>query len=170
MPEGTSGLVCGAVSEEDGWRDWVVFFLRGVAVQSRDAIHRARRLQDLQREWRKTIIAAKGSAYQLHLADLLFEQPVISIPEARHRLDTTYLTARTTVAKLVSLGILRQAAGSEYGKRFVCDPTLAITGVNVAERENHSRGARTTVVRGECIADYDSGPAVPSCAGGDNRL
>ncbi len=125
-----------AVSEQDSWRDWVVFFLRGVSAQARDAIDRARRLQDLQLEWRKMIIAARGSACQLHLADLLFEQPVISISEARLRLDTTYPTARATVAKLVSLGILRQANGSDYGKRFVCEPIMAITGAAVAERGN----------------------------------
>jgi Fic family protein len=125
-----------AVSEQDSWRDWVVFFLRGVALQCRDAIDRARRLQDLQLEWRKAIVAARGSAHQLHLADLLFEQLVISIPEARRRLDTTYLTARAAVTRLVSLGILRQANGPDYGKRFVCDPILAISGV-VAEPENY---------------------------------
>jgi Fic family protein len=41
-----------AVSERGACSDWVSFFLRGVLAQATDANRRAKRLQDLQAEWR----------------------------------------------------------------------------------------------------------------------
>jgi Fic family protein len=41
-----------AVSERGAWREWLLFFLKGVAEQSRDACRRAKELQDVQINWR----------------------------------------------------------------------------------------------------------------------
>jgi Fic family protein len=113
-----------AVSERAAWNEWLAFFLRGVAEQSRDAIRRAKQLQDIQQQWRQQLTQARSSALLLHLADSLFEMPILTIPQARKLLNVTYHSAQRTVEKLVKSGILRQAGEPSYGKLFMADAIL----------------------------------------------
>jgi len=107
------------VSERGAWRDWILFFLRGVAEQAQDAIARARRLQDLREEWRRRLSQARTSALTLRLVDALFESPVLTIPQAKEHLRVdTYHTARDTVEKLVDAGILYLAEETRRGKTY----------------------------------------------------
>jgi len=106
------------VSQRGAWKEWVEFFLRGVAEQARDAINRAKRLQDLQLEWHERLAGVR-SASALRLADLLFQTPLVSIPQVQHALEVTYPTARNHVARLEDTDILRQMGESSYGKSYV---------------------------------------------------
>ena len=117
------------VSARGAWREWIEFFLRGVAEQARDAVARAKRLQDLQSEWRERLTRARASALVLQLADSLFESPVLSIPQAQQRLGVKqYQSARRHVQQLVATGILQPTGESTYGKVFVAREILrAIT-------------------------------------------
>lgn len=115
-----------AVSTRGAWREWVMFFLRGVGEQSRDALQKANRLQDLQIEWRERLTQARTSALLPRLADRLFDTPIITIPEAQRILDVTYSSARNNVEKLVGAGILRQVGEGSYGKVFLADEILQI--------------------------------------------
>jgi Fic family protein len=117
-----------AVSERGAWRDWLLFFLRGVAEQAQDAILRAKRLQDLQAAWRQRLIRPRGSALPLRLAESLFASPVLTIPEAQRLLSVTYPSAQRNVQKLVEAGILRQVGASSYGKTYVADEILQVIG------------------------------------------
>lgn len=114
-----------SVSERGAWRDWALFFLRGVSEQARDAARRARRLQDLQREWRQQVTRARSSALLLRLVDSLIEAPVLTIPQAERLLGVAYRSAKLNVEKLVQLGILQQVGDTAYGKTFVAKDVLA---------------------------------------------
>ena len=103
------------VSQRGAWKEWVEFFLRGVALQARDAISRAKRLQDLQLEWRARLTGAR-SALPLRLTDYLFQSPVLTIPHAQGVLGVTYHSARRTVEKLITVGVL-QPRGELAGAR-----------------------------------------------------
>ncbi|MFP3869225.1 MAG: Fic family protein [Desulfobacteraceae bacterium] len=113
-----------AVSQQGAWPQWVEFFLRGVADQARDANQRAKRLQDLQEQWRARLLKGRASPVLLRLADSLFASPVLTIPQAQRFLEVTYRSAKQNVDKLVSLGILRQAGESSYGKLFMAGDIL----------------------------------------------
>jgi len=118
-----------AVSEHGAWRNWLVFFLRGVAEQARDAIVRAKRLQDLQLDWRDRLTHARASALLLRLADSLFESPMLTIPQAQRILNlTTYRSAQLNVEKLVAAGILQAVSDSSYGKSFLAVEILNAIG------------------------------------------
>jgi Fic family protein len=96
-----------AVSERGAWREWIVFFLEGMAAQSKDALVRAKKLQDLQAEWRQKLTRSRASALSLRLADSLFESPIISIPGAQQLLKLqSYRSAKLHVDRLVKAGIL----------------------------------------------------------------
>jgi Fic family protein len=121
-----------AVSERGAWRDWLLFFLRGVTEQSRDAIVRARQLQDLEMAWRERLAQARASALLLRLADSLFKSPMLTIPEAQRLLDVTYHSAQRNVEKLVEANILQQIGESSYGKMFVASEILSVINENEA--------------------------------------
>jgi len=115
-----------AVSERGDWRDWVLFFLRGVTDQAQDAIVRAKRLQDLQTAWHERLMQARSSALLLRLADGLFASPVITIPEAQRLIGVTYHSARRNVERLVQEGILRPVDDTTYGKAYLATEILDI--------------------------------------------
>lgn len=71
------------MSERGAWRDWLLFFLRGVAEQAGDAAARAHRLQDLRQEGHKRLAQTRASALLLRLVDALLGWPVLTIPQAQ---------------------------------------------------------------------------------------
>jgi hypothetical protein len=70
---------------------------------------------------------ARTSALTLRLAELLFEHPVLTIPQAEQALGVTYRTAKLNVDKLIEAEILVHAGQSTSGKVFVAREVLHIT-------------------------------------------
>jgi Fic family protein len=115
------------VSERGAWRDWLLFFLRGVAEQAGNALRRARRLQDLQEGWHGRLAQARTSVLALRLADSLSANPVLTTPQAQRLLRVgSYHGAQKNVEKLVSAGILRPAEETTYGKTYMAAEILRI--------------------------------------------
>lgn len=113
-----------AVTQRTEWHEWIIYVLRGVAEQSRDAAERAQRLQDLQAGWRRQLIAQHAPARAMDLADHLFEMPVLTIPRAQKLLGVTYHAAQSNVERSVAAGILRLVGESGQGKTFVSDAIM----------------------------------------------
>ena len=116
-----------AVSERGAWREWLTFFLQGVSQQAQDAINRAKRLQDLQIEWRQKVAQVRASAALVRLTDSLFNTPIVTIPAVQKILGITYHSAQLDVEKLIKLGILQQTNESQRGKTFAAVAILNIT-------------------------------------------
>jgi len=114
------------VSERGDWRDWTLFFLRGIAEQAQDAIVRATQLQDLRAEWHKRLTQARTSALALRLADALFAAPIITIPEAQRLLQVAYHSAQNNVEKLVKANILQPVGDVSYGKTYIATEIMGI--------------------------------------------
>jgi Fic family protein len=114
------------VSADGEWRQWIGFFLKGVAEQADDAILRAKRLQDLQNAWRDKLSQTRTSANLLRLAEHLFEEPVITIPRTAEVLGLTYAPAQRHVQRLVDEGILVAIGDKSYGRTFVCPGILDV--------------------------------------------
>jgi Fic family protein len=114
------------VSERGAWRDWVLFFLQGIAEQSRDAGTRAKQLQDLRDEWRDRLSKQRNPASLLALVDSLFATPVLTIPGVSKALGIAYNSAQANVAKLVGAGILKQLGQSSYGKTYAAWEILQV--------------------------------------------
>ncbi|MBM4430369.1 MAG: Fic family protein [Chloroflexi bacterium] len=107
-----------AVSERGAWREWVSFFLSGVAGQARDAISRARRLQDLQLEWRGRLQQARRSSLCLGLLDWLFERPLISANDVREKFEVSHPTAMQALRRLEAMGFLKEMPGGKRPLRY----------------------------------------------------
>jgi Fic family protein len=70
--------LCLAVSEEGGWRDWVRFFLRGVAEEARDALDRAQQLMALHKHWYDSAHLPRRNQSRASCVDAFFYHPVQS--------------------------------------------------------------------------------------------
>ena len=106
------------VSARGDWRSWVEFFLRGVASEARDAVGRAKRLQDLRQSWRERLTEVRVSAKLLEATDVLFQRPILTIPQLQDLLGVTYNTARGYVEKLQETGVLKQIGDEGYGRVY----------------------------------------------------
>jgi Fic family protein len=114
------------VSQKGAWREWVVFFLSGVAEQALDAVNRAKRLLDLQGDYRRRLSDVRGAA-PLRLVEELFESPFFTVPRARDVLSVSYNAARSNLDRLVEANILSPLDASEGGPRlYVADELVDI--------------------------------------------
>jgi len=120
-----------AVSERGAWQDWLLFFLRGVAEQARDANARAKRLQDLQLEWRRQLqITARTSASLLQLVDELFLSPTVTVPQVQKKLGVTHRAASQMVQRLVREKILQIVPGNVRNRQFKAAEILVVLDVD----------------------------------------
>ena len=117
-----------AISQKGNWQAWTMFFLNGVQEQGQDTIWRIKKLQDLQTEWRSRLGATRVNANTVWLLEHLFENPVITIPQAQKLLKVkSYHTAQQSVEKLLALDILHPFGDEAYDRRFYAkDILLAI--------------------------------------------
>lgn len=116
-----------AVSTRSAWHEWLTFFLRGVQEQARDAVARAKRLQDLQQAWRQQLQAApRTSALLLQLVDELFQTPALTVPHVQKLLNVTHRAANQMVARLVREHILHAVPGHARNRQFVAQAILEV--------------------------------------------
>ncbi len=130
-----------AVSQKAAWKEWIDFFLIGVAEQASDAIWRIEKLQDLQREYQSKLYALPHrTTTVLRLADQLFATPAVTAASVATSLGVTDKSARQTISRLVDAGILREVTGRDYGRIY-----LASQIVDVITDEQAQPAARTQI-------------------------
>lgn len=105
------------VSMEREWKAWILFFLEGVRVQSRDAVARSDQLMQLRESYRFRY-QDRRTARIVQAIDLLFERPFVSIPRLARALDITYRSASVIVSTLVRDGILVEMTGQARHRVF----------------------------------------------------
>lgn len=115
-----------AVSQRGEWEEWLLFFLKGVAEQSNDAVSRARRLQSLWQEYRDRLQSSRASALLLRMVDRLFADPAISVGQAARELGVTPRAAQQNVDRLVAEGIVGEATGRQRNRVFVAAEILRV--------------------------------------------
>jgi Fic family protein len=116
-----------AVSERGAWREWTSYFLRGVSEQSVDAIARAKRLQDLQMDWRRKLQSSpRTSARILQLVDALFHTPTVTMPQIQKILGMTHRAVNQIVERLVKEEILFPLAAQARNRQFIAQRILNI--------------------------------------------
>lgn len=114
------------VSQHGRWTQWITFFLRGVAVQARDAIRRSTLLLDLQKGYRDMLLAVRSTALTQRLMESLFSYPALTVAQATHRSGTTTRTAQFTIEKLIDHDILREATGRSRNRVFIAPRIVEI--------------------------------------------
>jgi Fic family protein len=114
------------VSERGEWPAWVRFFLQGVAEQSRDAISKAKRLQDLQIEWRARLQQQRVAGLALSIADLLFANPVVAPNDVVERFRVSHQAAMQALRRLEEMGLVREASGKQRNRVYLAEEVVRI--------------------------------------------
>jgi Fic family protein len=123
-----------AVSQRGAWREWIEFFLRGITVQSEDAVQRSDRLLSLWADYRARVQQTGTSSVALRMLDELFSIPVMTANRAVALLHVTPRAAQQNIDKLTQLGILRETTGRQRNRIYNAGEILAI--LNAPEMEN----------------------------------
>lgn len=115
------------VSRNGEWREWIAYFLRGVAEGSRDSVEKARKLLDLQSEMRATALAQSQSALVIGVIDFLFERPILTAKVVADRFNKSRQGGIDALRKLGETGmgfVSERRAGREI--YFVADQIVEI--------------------------------------------
>jgi len=115
-----------AVSQRGAWNEWLVFFLDGVAVQSRDAVQRIQRLQDLRERYRQRVQATRAAARMLQVVDLLFANPLVTVSTVQSALKVQFPVAQRYVDQLVSARVLREITGRARNRVYRAEEILRV--------------------------------------------
>jgi len=113
-----------AVSQKGRWEAWLTFFLTGVFTQSRDAIARIRRLQELRESYRKLVQSARASARLVQAVDLLFARPILTIRQVEAELGVDFPAACRYIDRLQEVGILREITGGARNRIYRADEVM----------------------------------------------
>ncbi|MGV9715185.1 Fic family protein [Rhodococcus pyridinivorans] len=111
------------VSQTGQWDKWVSFICAAIHAESLEVGARVENLLALRESFQMTLAGAKGVS--LRIADDLIGYPMITASLASKLYGVSYQAANTAIAKLVSLGILRQRSKGRYDRIFQCDSVLA---------------------------------------------
>lgn len=107
------------VRENDDFEGWVKFFLKGVVEVSEQAALTAQRVMALQKsDTDRLLKAGVASPHAVILLDKLFSFPIITVPEVKKMLGTTYETANSLVKRFEKAGILRETTGKRRNRLY----------------------------------------------------
>jgi len=115
-----------AVNQHGAWREWILYFLEGVATEANDAVLRARNVLDLRQTYRGRLETARAPGLALRLVENLFAAPATSVPHAAKLLGVTQRSAQLTIGKLAAAGILEEATGRKRDRVFVARGILDV--------------------------------------------
>jgi Fic family protein len=105
------------VSEKSEWHRWILFFVKAVDIQARDASTRIENLTNLRNRYREILSRAPSSA--LRLVDILFVAPGTTIGSAAATLGVTWVTANSAMGILEAEGIVAEVTGQRRDRLFV---------------------------------------------------
>lgn len=107
-----------AVSQHGAWKAWLLFFLRGVSVEVRDASRRAGKLFDLRETYRERLKREGARPNLLTAVNHLFENPVTSIRELAEVLGVSFEAARRLVGSLEERDVLEEITGRRRNRVY----------------------------------------------------
>ena len=107
-----------AVTERGEWEEWLIYFLKGVAVQAGDVVSRIQRIDDLVSPWRRELSRGR-SPLPGRALDLFIENPYWSVGGLSDRLEVAFSTAQRAIDRLESLSVIT-LVGEARRNRIYC--------------------------------------------------
>jgi len=114
-----------AVSQKGDFREWIEYFLRGVANQAEDAVLNAKKILDLHVKYQQRLNRTKyipDTAYRL--INEIFSYPVISISRLSKKWKLPFNSIKTGIIRLIKIGILREAPLNTKRNKLFIAPEL----------------------------------------------
>ena len=113
------------LSKNGDWNEWFIYFLNGVAEQSKDALSRAERINELLNKW-KMEAAQSGSKVAVQIVEQFAVNPYLTINKISKELDIAYSTVQRGVEKLEKNNIIKQTNDNKRDKVYCAIEILHI--------------------------------------------
>lgn len=114
-----------AVSERNDWQTWLLYFLRGITNQARDAIGRVEQINALREKWRRSL-GTKQTKPIMALLDRITSNPFVTVTGAAKDIQVAFTTAQRAIAWLERYKILKQTDDAQRGRVYVAQSLLDI--------------------------------------------
>lgn len=111
------------VRTEGDWHGWLTYFLEGVVLTARQALHHADELMNLREAFR---LKVRDKPKAVALLDELFINPYITVARAGELLQVSHPTASQTIEYLQQNGVLEEITGRSWGRVYLARPILAV--------------------------------------------
>ena len=113
------------VTERGEWQEWLIYFLRGVAVQAEDAVARIQRIDDLFSLWRREVSVSR-SRFPERALDLFAENPFWTVGGVAARLNVAFTTAQRAVDRLETLGAVAKVGEAQRNRVYCAEAVLNV--------------------------------------------
>ena len=115
-----------AVSQTGAWEAWLDFFLKGIHVQSEDAVAQIQLLQQTRHTYQELVKHERAADRLMRAIDVLLERPILTIRQLEGAMDIPYRSAQRYIEKLEQLGILREVTGRTRNRVYQASAILSI--------------------------------------------
>ena len=113
------------VTEGGGWEEWLIYFLRGVTLQSRDAVDRIRLIDDLFAKWKHGLARGRSQLPERAL-DMFVENPFWTVGGVAGRLEVAFTTAQRAIDRLEAAGIVAQVGRRQRNRVYCAEEILNV--------------------------------------------
>ncbi len=113
------------VTERGEWEEWLIYFLKGVALQSEDAVERIQRIDDLFSLWKREV-SVDRSRFPERALDLFSENPFWTVGGVAERLNVAFTTAQRAVDRLEALGAVAQVGEARRNRVYCAEAALDV--------------------------------------------
>jgi len=114
-----------SVSSKGTWREWFIYFLNGIAIQSEDVLSRAERINNLLNHW-KAVVATNSSPVAVDIVKQLAVNPYLTINKVAQELGVAYSTAQRGMQKLEAANIVQKTGDNKRDKVYCAFEILNI--------------------------------------------
>jgi Fic family protein len=117
------------VSQNSDWVKWIRFFLHGVISQATDAVENIQKLLSLKMEYEERLDSKGASRNASKVVELLFSNPIVSIPSVAKSINVTYRGVKKNIDSLKAMNILKDyfpRHGKQHEKKFIAYEIVSI--------------------------------------------
>lgn len=113
------------VSAKGAWNDWLLYFLEGIILQSKDVLSRIDRINNLILEWQKKVENLSSLIFN-NIIKFLITTPYLTVPKVAKKLNVAFTTAQRAIQKLESLGVLEVVSTGKRDRVYCAKKILSI--------------------------------------------
>ena len=113
------------VTERGEWEEWLTYFLRGVVLQSEDAVDRIQRIDDLFSQWKQGLARGQSRLPERAL-DLFAENPFWTVGGLAVRLEVAFTTAQRAIGRLEAAGVVAQVGEGRRNRVYCAQAVLDV--------------------------------------------
>nr|WP_321983180.1 Fic family protein [uncultured Lichenicoccus sp.] len=108
------------------WDAWLTFFLQAVVESCAAAERRIGHMTQTARAWHTRLAQVRSDSQAHRLAELVLDQPVVTVGQAQKMLGVSFQTANTAVQTLVRHDILAQYQRHDRNRIFLAPRIVAL--------------------------------------------